>query len=53
MLKRRKAEEEDPVKALVAEQAADEALWFKAQTAPEAYLQQALRALHAAIEGEE
>jgi hypothetical protein len=36
---------------LVAEQAKDEGLWFKAQTAPEAYLQQALRKLHEVIEG--
>jgi hypothetical protein len=31
-------------------QAEDEGLWFVAQTAPEAYLQAALRRLHAAIE---
>ena len=37
---------------VVDEQAEDEALWFVAQTAPEAYLQQALRRLHAAVEGE-
>jgi hypothetical protein len=35
---------------LVAEQAEDEGLWFEAQTASEAYLQAALRALHAAVE---
>ena len=35
---------------LVAEQAEDEGLWFAARTAPEAYLQQELRRLHAAIE---
>ena len=35
---------------LVEEQAQDEALWFKAQTATEAYLQLALRRLHAAVE---
>jgi hypothetical protein len=40
------------LKALVNEQAEDEGLWFRAQTAPEAYLQRALRQLHAAIEGE-
>lgn len=34
------------------EQAEDEGLWFDAQTAPEAYLQRALRRLHAAVEGE-
>ena len=31
-------------------QAEDEGLWFEAKTAPEAYLQQELRRLHAAIE---
>jgi len=35
---------------IVNEQAKDEGLWFNAQTAPEAYLQAALRRLHAAIE---
>ena len=39
-------------RALVAQQAEDEALWFQAETAPEAYLQAALRKLHAAVEGE-
>jgi hypothetical protein len=38
---------------LVQEQAEDEGLWFIAQTAPEAYLQQALRRLHAEVEEEE
>jgi hypothetical protein len=38
------------LRALVDEQAEDEGLWFIAQTAPEAYLQQELRRLHAAIE---
>lgn len=37
---------------IVGEQAEDEGLWFDAQTTPEAYLQQALRRLHAAVEGE-
>lgn len=37
-------------RAVVEEQAEDEALWFEAETATEAYLQQALRELHAAIE---
>ena len=37
---------------VVAEQAEDEGLWFVARTAPEAYLQQELRRLHAAIEGD-
>ncbi len=35
---------------LVEQQAKDAGLWFVAQTAPEAYLQQELRRLHAAIE---
>jgi hypothetical protein len=35
---------------IVDEQAEDEGLWFVARTAPEAYLQQELRRLHAAIE---
>ena len=37
--------------SVVAEQVEDEGLWFVAQTAPEAYLQDALRRLHAVIEG--
>lgn len=37
---------------LVKKQADDHGLWFTAKTAPEAYLQQELRRLHAAIEGE-
>jgi hypothetical protein len=43
-------DERQDVLALVAEQAEDEGLWFIAQTAAEAYLQQELRRLHAAIE---
>lgn len=35
---------------LVNEQAEDDGLWFVATTAPEAYLQQELRRLHAAVE---
>jgi hypothetical protein len=35
---------------VVHEQAADDGLWFIAATAPEAYLQAALRRLHAAVE---
>jgi len=35
---------------LVNEQAEDEALWFQAQFISEAYLQEALRKLHKAIE---
>lgn len=37
--------------ALVAQQAEDDGLWFRAETAAEAYVQQALRKLHEAIEG--
>ena len=37
---------------LVEIQAEDEGLWFEAQTAAEAYLQQELRKLHAAVERE-
>jgi hypothetical protein len=37
---------------IVKAQAEDPGLWFEAQTAPEAYLQQALRTLHAAIESD-
>lgn len=40
------------LRALVLRQAEDEGLWFVARTAPEAYLQQELRRLHAAIERE-
>jgi len=35
---------------MVDRQAEDEGLWFVAQTAPEGYLQQELRKLHAEIE---
>lgn len=35
---------------LVDEQAKDEGLWFVAEKCPEAYLQQELRSLHAAVE---
>ena len=38
------------VLAIVNAQAEDELLWFVAETMPEAYLQQELRRLHAAIE---
>ena len=38
--------------ALVNRQADDEGLWFIAETAAEAYLQQELRKLHALIERE-
>jgi len=40
------------VMALINEQAEDEALWFNPHSTTEAYLQQALRRLHAAIEGD-
>jgi hypothetical protein len=39
-------------KRLVDEQARDEGLWFQAQTCAEAYVQTALRKLHAAVEGD-
>jgi hypothetical protein len=38
------------LRGLVAQQAEDAGLWFKAATAPEAYLQQELRRLHTAFE---
>ena len=41
----------DAIQQVVDEQAEDEGLWFVAQTAAEAYLQQELRRLHAAVEG--
>ncbi|HEV8364603.1 MAG TPA: hypothetical protein VGQ52_13905 [Gemmatimonadaceae bacterium] len=41
------------LRSLVARQAEDAGLWFDAVTAGEAYLQQELRKLHAAVEGEE
>ena len=40
-------------KSLNDRQAEDDGLWFIAQTAPEAYLQQELRRLHRLIVGEE
>lgn len=45
--------ERERLRALVNEQAEDEGLWFKAEYITEAYLQQALRKLHALIEGDE
>lgn len=39
------------IRQLVNSQAEDEGLWFMAETASEAYLQQELRRLHLAIEG--
>lgn len=44
---------EGRVRELIAEQAADAGLWFHAETAAEAYVQAALRRLHAVIEGDE
>lgn len=38
------------LKKIVDEQAANEGLWFIAETGPEAYLQQELRKLHAVCE---
>lgn len=43
--------DEAAIKKLVAEQAEDDGLWFRAETAAEAYLQQELRKLHETIEG--
>jgi hypothetical protein len=42
---------EAAIKAVIEEQANDYGLWFRAETCAEAYLQQALRRLHAVIEG--
>lgn len=39
------------IRAVVDEQAKDDGLWFDAVTAPEAFLQQELRRLHAAVDG--
>jgi hypothetical protein len=41
------------LRRLVDQQAEDEGLWFIAETVAEAHLQQELRRLHAAVEGEE
>jgi len=38
------------IRKLVDQQAEDDGLWFEAETAPEAYLQERLRLLHALIE---
>lgn len=40
----------EELRLLVSTQAEDEGLWFLAETMPEAYLQQELRVLHAAVE---
>lgn len=42
----------EEIQALVDQQSKDEGLWFQAETASEAYLQQELRRLHALIEGD-
>lgn len=44
--------EQKSPREIVDEQAEDEGLWFVARTAPEAYLQQELRRLHAAVEAD-
>ena len=38
------------LRKIVDEQAEDDGLWFKAETCAEAYVQQELRKLHAAVE---
>jgi len=43
---------EEAVRAAANAQAEDDGLWFMAQTAPEAYLQRALRFLHSIVEGD-
>jgi hypothetical protein len=40
----------DAIREMVDQQAEDQGLWFRAETAPEAYLQQELRKLHAEVE---
>ena len=45
-----KIEKLNAIKKLVDEQAFDEGLWFIAEHATEAYLQNALRDLHASVE---
>ena len=49
---RRLHAQSDALRQIVDEQAEDEGLWCRAETVMEAYLQQALRRLHAAVEGE-
>ncbi|KKM01044.1 hypothetical protein LCGC14_1798340 [marine sediment metagenome] len=39
------------LRRIVDKQANDDGLWFAAKTAPEAYLQHALRMLHEIVEG--
>ena len=43
--------DEVAIRAVIEEQANDEGLWFRAETCAEAYVQTALRRLHAVIEG--
>ncbi len=50
-VERGKVSEREQLRQLVNQQAEDAGLWFLAETAPEAYLQQELRRLHAAVEG--
>lgn len=40
------------IRLVVLQQTEDEGLWFKAQTAPEEYLQMKLRDLHRIVENE-
>lgn len=47
-----KASRWDAAMRIVEQQAEDAALWFTDESASEAYLQQALRVLHSAIEGD-
>ena len=43
----------DVLRNIASLQAKDAGLWFRAETAPEAYLQRTLRKLHGIIEGEQ
>ena len=40
------------ISSIVGTQAEDQGIWFQAETSAEAYMQQELRKLHAAVEGE-
>jgi hypothetical protein len=46
-----KADRLDTARALVLDQAENDGLWFLTESITEAYLQQELRRLHAAVEG--
>ena len=48
-----KARRYDEARTVVDAQAEDGGLWFLAATAPEAYLQQELRRLHAVLEDDD